>query len=103
MKGNLKILGTVQETFSLDSVVQVIILVYSLKKRNRELMTEVNLGQSRLCHVPESYFYQLYQNAQVNQDMKVLFVWSKKGAIPKNWITKLESKFAESEKNMNSL
>ena len=84
MKGNLKILGTVQETFSRDSVVQVIILVYSLKKRNRELMTEVNLGQSRLCHVPASYFYQLYQNAQVNQDMKVLFVWSKKGAIPKN-------------------
>ena len=47
-------------------------------------MTEVNLGENRLCHVPESYFYQLYQNAQVNQDMKVLFVWSKKGAIPKN-------------------
>ena len=36
----------------------------------------------------------LYQNAQVNQDMKVLFKWSKKGAISKNWINNLEPKIA---------
>ena len=34
MKGTLKILETFQGTFSLDSVVQVIILVHSLKKGN---------------------------------------------------------------------
>ena len=36
----------------------------------------------------------LYQNAQINQDMKVIF---NKGAISMNWITKLEIKFAERE------
>ena len=40
----------------------------------------------------------LYQNAQVNEDMKVLFVWTEKGSILTNWI-----KFAESEKKINSL
>ena len=65
-------------------MVQVIILVHSFKKRNRELMAKVNLDQTRPRHVSESYTFQLYQNAQVNQDMKILFVWSRKGAIPKN-------------------
>ena len=41
-------------------------------------MAKVNLGQTRLSHVSESY-------TLVNQDMKVLFVWSeKKGTILKN-------------------
>ena len=39
----------------------------------------------------------LYQNAQINQDMRVLFVWSKKGAISKilwkfinfRWLSKI--------------
>ena len=62
-------------------------------------MAKVNLDQTRPRHVSESYTFQLYQNAQVNQDMKILFVWSRKGAIPKNWITKLEFKFAEREKS----
>ena len=44
-----------------------------------------------------------YRNAQLNQDIKVLFAWNKKGAISKNWITKLETKFTESEKKVNSL
>ena len=43
------------------------------------------------------------QNVQVNQGMKGLFVWSEKGAISKDWITKPETKFAEREKKMNSL
>ena len=47
-------------------------------------MAKVNLDQTRPRHVSESYTFQLYQNAQVNQDMKILFVWSRKGAIPKN-------------------
>ena len=79
-----EIQGTYQGTFSLDSVVQVIILAYSLKKGNRQLMAKVSLSQTRQSHLSEQYASQLYRNAQVNQDMNVLFVWSKKGAIPKN-------------------
>ena len=60
-------------------------------------MAKVNLGQTRLSHVSESY-------TLVNQDIKVLFVWSeKKGTILKNWMCQFEKNFAESEKKMNSL
>ena len=45
---------------------------------------KISLGQTRPSYESERYTSQLYWNAQVNQDMKVLFVWSKKGAIPKN-------------------
>ena len=83
MKETLKIPVTFQGTFSLDSVVQVIILVHLLRKGNRELIAKVNLDKTRPSHVPESCTSQLYQNAQLNQDMEVLFVWSKKGAIPR--------------------
>ena len=41
-------------------------------------MDKVNVDQTRPNHVSESYTSQLYQNAQLNQDMKVLSVWSKK-------------------------
>ena len=58
-------------------------------------MDKVNLVQR--------YTSQLYRNAQVNQEMKLLFVWSTKGVTPKNWITQLELKFPEWEKNVNSL
>ena len=78
MKGILKIPGTFQGIFSLDSVVQVIILVHSMKKGNRKLMAKVNLSQTRPSHVSESYTSQLYRNAQVNKDMKVLFYDVKK-------------------------
>ena len=44
----------------------------------------------------------LYQNAQVSLDVKVLLYGVKKGAILKNWITKLETKFVESAKKINS-
>ena len=47
-------------------------------------MTKINLGQTSPSHVSGSYTSQLYWNAQVNQDMKVLFLCSKKEAIPKN-------------------
>ena len=47
-------------------------------------MDKVNLDQTTPSHVSESYTSQLYRNAQLNQDMKVIFVWSKKGAVPKN-------------------
>ena len=80
----MKILVTFQGTFNLDSAVQKIIPVHLLKKGNRELMAKVNLDQTRLSHVSESYTFQLYQNTQLNQDMKVLFVWSKQAANPKN-------------------
>ena len=45
-------------------------------------MTKVNLGQTRLKVMCQKTA--LYQNAQINQDMKILFVWSKKGAISTN-------------------
>ena len=61
------------------------------------------MGQTSPSHVLGSYIFQLYQNAQVNQDMKVPFVWSKKEVIPKNLISKLELKFSKTEENMNSL
>ena len=37
MEGTLKIPGTFQGTFNSNSVVQVIILVYSLKKENQRV------------------------------------------------------------------
>ena len=36
-------------------------------------MDKINLGQNSPSYVSESYISQLYQNAQVNQDMKVPF------------------------------
>ena len=44
-------------------------------------MAKVNLGQTRLSHVSESYTLPECTN---KQDMKVLSVWSKKGAISMN-------------------
>ena len=59
MKGTLKIRGTFQGTFSLHSVVQVKILVHSLKKNPRELMAKVKLGQTSPSHVSGNYTSQL--------------------------------------------
>ena len=39
-------------------------------------MAKVNLVKTKLSHVSEICTSQLYQNAQLIQDMKVLFVWS---------------------------
>ena len=47
-------------------------------------MAKINFGQTRPSNMSESYTFQLYQNAQLNQDMKALFIWSKKEAFPKN-------------------
>ena len=66
---------TLQGTFNLSSVVIVTILVHLLKKGNKELLTNVNLGQNGLRHVFKSCTSQLYQDSQVNQDMKVLFFY----------------------------
>ena len=76
------------------------ILVLSLKKENKALITKVNLGQTRLIHVSQTYISQLYQNGQVNQDMKELLVWSKKGSYVKE-LSKLEMKFTERRKKIN--
>ena len=78
--------------------------MHSLKKANKDLMAKVNLRQTSLSHVSQSYTSQLYQNAQVNQDMKVLLVLSKNTELfQRNWITKLEVKFNEREKKMKRL
>ena len=83
----MKIPGNFQGLFDLDSVVQrskaecegeLIILAHSLKKGNTGLIAKINLRQTRLSHVSESYTSQIYQNGQVNQDIKVLLVCSKK-------------------------
>ena len=56
MKETFKIPGTFQGTFNLDIVVQVIILVDSLKKENRvKFKVKVKFGQTRLTHVSQSY------------------------------------------------
>ena len=47
-------------------------------------MVKINLGQTSPNHVSGSYTSQLYRNEQVSQDMKVLFLWSKKEAILEN-------------------
>ena len=43
--------------------------MHSLKKENKEFMAQVNLHETKLIHVSESHTSQLYQNANVNQDM----------------------------------
>ena len=53
MKGTFKIPGIFPETFNMDIVVQVIILVHSLKKGNIKFMAKANLGQTRLSHVSQ--------------------------------------------------
>ena len=58
-------------------------------------MAKVNLDQTRPRHVSESYTFQLYQNAQVNQDMKILFVWSRKGFGQKSQNLDCENKRIE--------
>ena len=74
---------TLQGTFNLSSVVIVTILVHLLKKGNKELLTNVNLGQNGLRHVFKSCTSQLYQDSQVNQDIifldstKLKIVWTK--------------------------
>ena len=62
----------------MHSAVQVIILVNLLKKGNRELMDKVNLDQTRPRQSSENYTSQLYRNTQLNQNIKVLSVWTKK-------------------------
>ena len=49
-----------------------------MKKGNKEVTAEVNLHLTRVSHLSQSYTSQLYQNAQVNQNMKLRLVWSKK-------------------------
>ena len=66
-----------------------------IEKRNKELMAQVNLCQTRLSHVPE-HFSTLpeckskpgYEGASV--------------VIPKNWITKRQTRFAKSFKETST-
>ena len=51
---------------------KLIILVHSLRKGNKVLMAKVNLCQTRISQVSESYTFQFYQNTKVNQDMEKL-------------------------------
>ena len=49
--------------------------MHSLKKGNKvSMVAKVNLHQTRQNRVSESYTSQLYQKAQVKQDMKVYLV-----------------------------
>ena len=64
-------------------------------------MAKVNLGKNRIRVMCQKAA--LYQKAQKIQDMKVLFVWNKKGATSTNWLTRLKTKFFEREKKINSL
>lgn len=57
---------------------ELIILVHSLKKESQELRPTVNLCQTRLSQLLESYVTQFQEKAQVNQDIEMLLVGSKK-------------------------
>ena len=70
----------------------------SLKKGNKELIPKVNLRQTRLRHLSESYMSQILPEYKSKQEYE-----GTSKAIPKNWITKLETKFPEREKKMISL
>lgn len=59
-------------------MVQVILLVHSLKEGNTELIAKGKLSQTRVSHVLKSYTSQLYQHAQESQDIKVPFLWREK-------------------------
>ena len=79
------------------------ILLHSLREENKELMVKSNLSQTRLSHVSESNTFQLYQNAQVNQDTTVLLVCSKNIKSQSKELNKFEQNFAEGHKKINSL
>ena len=56
MKETFRIPGTFQGTVNLDIVVQVIVLVDSLKKENRvKFKVKIKFGQTRLTHASQSY------------------------------------------------
>ena len=46
-------------------------------------MANINLGQNSPSQVPGSYTFQLYWNAQVNQDMKGTFPLQQKRSFSK--------------------
>ena len=60
--------------------------------------------QTELSHVSENYISQLDNVTQVNQEMKALLSGTNKDKeILRKELNKLEAKFAEGEKKMNSL
>ena len=94
MKRTLKTTGTFQGTFNLNSLVQVIILVHLLKKRNR--VNEVNLGQTKLSLVSESY---TLRECTSNRIWRHFFDGGKK-----SYFQELnKTKFTERDKKMNNL
>ena len=72
--------------------------MHSLKKGNKELIPKVNLRQTKLRHLSESYTSQILPEYKSKQEYE-----GTSEAIPKNWITKLETKFPEREKKMSSI
>ena len=77
MKGTFKIPGTFLGTFNLHIVVQVITLLHLLKKGKQRKWLKLSLVKLGYVMCQKAT---LYWNAQINQDMIVLFVWSKKAA-----------------------
>ena len=83
---------------------ELIVQMDSLKKENKKLVAKVTSLQTELSHVSESYISQLDNVTQVNQEMKALLSGTNKDKeILRKELNKLEAKFAEGEKKMNSL
>ena len=75
-----------------------------LKIENKKLVAQVNSLQTELSHVSESYISQFDYVTNVNQEMKALLSGTNKDKeILRKELNKLEAKFAEREKKMNSL
>ena len=69
--------------------------MHSLKNKSKEVMAKVNLRQSRLSHT------KLHFSTLPECKSKLGYQGTSK-AVMQNWITKLEEKFAESEKKISS-
>ena len=83
---------------------ELIVPVDLLKKENKKLVAKVNSLQTELNHVSERYMSQLDNFTQVNQDMKALLSGTNKDKeLLRKELHKLETKFAENERKMNSL
>ena len=52
-------------------------------RENNELVPKVNFFQTELSHMRDSFISQLYDNAQINQNMKVLLYGINKNKDPK--------------------
>ena len=76
--------------------------VYS-HEHKEEFIILVQLTCYIMCQLHFTYTFQYYQNAKVNQDIKILLIWSKNIRNYSKELNNYAWKFAEREKEINSL